>query len=1159
MSARRRFISLIAAQAGHIVATGAPEGYDALVLSEEACSRSVLHVCRDDARMAAMSSAVRFFAPDLDVFEFPAWDCLPYDRVSPNPEIVARRLDALGRLSEQPKTGLILTTVSAVLQRVPSRSLFSTGGLTGSVGDDLPQEAFSAYFQRNGYRRSATVREPGEFAFRGGIVDVFPPGAGQPYRLDFFGDELETIRHFDPMSQRTTGTSERFVLGPVSEIVFDDASTERFREGYRLLFGPPVGNDPLYEAVSASIHHPGVEHWLPLFSDGMETLFDYVPDAPVVLDHEAEQAIIARFELINEFYEARREMMPATVRDANDETPPYKPLPPERLYFAQAEWEDCLSEQSVFSLFPFASGPNGSTTIDLGGRLTADFTEARHRPDVNLFDVFRERVSAETERKAVVFAFSNGSRDRLAGLLKDHGVARVEVIESWEVLSERPAASISVAALDIARGFSTTEFVAYSEQDILGERMARPARRRRRAEEFISEASSLADGDLVVHVDHGVGRYIRLETLQVDAAAHDCLTVEYAGGDRLYVPVENIEVLSRFGSEEAGAQLDRLGGAAWQARKAKVRERIRIIAEALLKTAAERELKRAERTGLPEDGSYQQFCAEFAWTETEDQLRAIEDVVSDLGSGRPMDRLICGDVGFGKTEVALRAAFVAAMSGKQVAMVVPTTLLARQHFATVAERFKGLPVKLGQLSRLVTGKQVKAVRDELANGAINIVVGTHALLSKTMKFKNLGLLIIDEEQHFGVSQKERLKQLRADVHVLTLTATPIPRTLQMALAGVREMSLIATPPVDRLAVRTFVMPYDPVVMREAIQRERFRGGQIFYVCPRIADLDHVYRRLVELVPDARIALAHGQMPTAQLEEVMGGFVDGRYDILLSTHIVEAGLDIPKANTIIVHRADRFGLSQLYQLRGRVGRSKMRAYAYLTLPPGQTVTPTAMRRLEVMQALDTLGAGFSLASHDLDIRGAGNLLGDEQSGHIREVGVELYQHMLEETIASLRESGDASEEETWTPQISLGTSVLIPEGYVADLSVRLGLYRRLSFLVGQDEIEAFAAEMIDRFGPLPQEVENLLEVMAVKQLCKLAGVEQIDAGPKGAVLSFRDNTPPNPERLIGYIQRNFQSMKLRPDQKLVCLHDWTSAEKRVKGAHQLLSDLASLID
>ena len=1131
-----------------------------MILSEAAADRHVLHICRDDSRLSTLSSAVAFFAPELAVVEIPAWDCLPYDRISPNPEIVARRLTGLGRLAEGRGAGLTLTTASAILQRVPARNNFRAAGLSGKQGDVIPQKTFADYFQRNGYRRSATVREPGEYAFRGGIIDVYAPGLEQPYRLDFFGDELESVRSFDPVTQRTTGTLDEFRLGLVSEVALDPAAIDRFRGGYRRLFGPAASNDAFYEAVSTGMHQPGVEHWLPLMHEQLETLFDYAEGATISMDHESMQAVAARLDLIREYYDARIEMMPRTVRDQEEGgAPPYKPLPPELLYLTRQEFDEALANRASVEFQPFSVAGSSKTAIDFGGRRTPDFTEARHRPDINLFDAVRRRVAEEQSRRVVIFACTPGSRERLTGLLRDHGVRDVVSVTSWREVRDRPAGSLSVVSLDIEKGFSNQDWLTFSEQDILGERLARPARRRRRAEEFISEISSLSGGDLVVHFDHGIGRFRQLETLEVSGAAHDCLAVEYAGGDKLYVPVENIEVLSRFGSEDAEAQLDRLGAPAWQARKARVKERILKIASALLKTAAERELKKADPLNAPEDGSFQEFCAAFAWTETEDQLRAVEDIVADLSSGRPMDRLVCGDVGFGKTEVALRAAFIVAMNGHQVAMVVPTTLLSRQHFQTLSERFRGLPVRTAQLSRMTASKDAQLVRKGLADGDVDIVVGTHALLSKTVRFKNLGMLIVDEEQHFGVAQKERLKQLRADVHVLTLTATPIPRTLQMALAGVREMSIIATPPVDRLAVRTFVLPYDPVVIREAIQRERFRGGQIFYVCPRISDLEHVFRRLSELVPDARIASAHGQMATGPLEEVMTRFVNGEFDILLSTHIIEAGLDIPKANTIVVHRSDRFGLSQLYQLRGRVGRSKVRAYAYLTLPPGQTVTPTAMRRLEVMQALDTLGAGFTLASHDLDIRGAGNLLGDEQSGHIREVGVELYQHMLEEAVSDLRDDAVKQTEENWTPQIALGTAVLIPDSYVADLSVRLGLYRRLSLLVDRADIDSFAAEMIDRFGPLPEEVENLLEVIAVKQLCRKAGVEKIDAGPKGAVVSFHNDAPPNPERLIGYIQAKHRSVKLRPDQKLVFLQNWTSAGIRVKGARRLLEDLASLND
>jgi transcription-repair coupling factor (superfamily II helicase) len=557
---------------------------------------------------------------------------------------------------------------------------------------------------------------------------------------------------------------------------------------------------------------------------------------------------------------------------------------------------------------------------------------------------------------------------------------------------------------------------------------------------------------------------------------------------------------------------------------------------------------------------YDEFCARFPFPETEDQLRAIEDTLADLAAGKPMDRLVCGDVGFGKTEVALRAAFLAVMAGKQVAVVVPTTLLARQHYRTFRERFAGLPVRIAQLSRLVGAKEAAQAKEELAKGRVEIVVGTHAILSKSIVFRDLGLLIVDEEQHFGVKQKERLKALREDVHVLTLTATPIPRTLQLAMSGVKEMSLIATPPVDRLAVRTFVLPYDPVIVREAILREHYRGGQTFYVCPRVADLAELQERLAKLVPEVKVAVAHGQLAATQLEAVMTDFYDRKYDILLSTNIVESGLDIPTANTMVIHRADMFGLAQLYQLRGRIGRAKLRGYAYFTLPPGRILSAAAEKRLHVMQTLDSLGAGFQLASHDLDIRGAGNLLGEEQSGHIREVGIELYQQMLEEAVVAARAGGAAAEEaaaQGFTPQINIGMPVLIPDSYVADLNLRLGLYRRLSILVDRAEIDAFAAELVDRFGPLPPEVDNLLQIMAIKRLCREAGVERLDAGPKGATVAFHKNAFGNPAGLIAFIQQQAGEVKLRPDHTLVYRRAWGSESARVKGVRQMLDALVKL--
>src|SRR5262249_28007418 len=661
----------------------------------------------------------------------------------------------------------------------------------------------------------------------------------------------------------------------------------------------------------------------------------------------------------------------------------------------------------------------------------------------------------------------------LAHLLKDHGIDRQRSLPRWSDLQALPPDHVGLTALPLDAGFQSSDIAVIAEADIVGDRLARPAKKRKRSDQFLAELANFAEGDHVVHVDHGIGRYDGLATLDVGGAPHDCLRIIYDGGDKLFVPVENIEVLSRYSSEDAIVQLDKLGGLGWQTRKARVKQRIREIAGQLIKTAAERQVRAGAVVPTPE-GMYDEFCARFPYVETDDQSRAIEEVLNDLTSGRPMDRLICGDVGFGKTEVALRAAFVGVMAGFQVAVIAPTTLLSRQHYATFSARFAGLPVRIKQLSRLVTGKDAAEVKAGIKAGTIDIVIGTHALLGKGIEFKSLGLLIVDEEQHFGVAQKERLKELRADVHVLTLTATPIPRTLQMALSGVREMSLIATPPVDRLAVRTFVLPYDPVIIREALLREHYRGGQSFYVCPRIEDLPKVAERLRRLVPELKFVTAHGQMPARALEQAMGAVYDGSYRLLLSTNIIESRLDIPTANTIVIHRAEMFGLAQLYQLRGRIGRSKMRGYAYLTLPPGRVLTEMAQKRLQVMQTLDTLGAGFTLASHDLDIRGAGNLLGEEQSGHVREVGVELYQHMLEEAVSEARGAAAAVAAEAWTPQISVGTPVLIPESYVADLGVRLALYRRLATLVDRAEIDAFAAELVDRFGPLPPEVENLLE-------------------------------------------------------------------------------------
>ena len=1155
-------ISLKKTGPGRTVIAGAPDGFTAVALAEMAFSapgQQIIHVSRDDAGMARMSDALSFVAPVMDVMTFPAWDCLPYDRVSPNGEVVARRVDALTHMasSEVGDPFVLLTTVSAAVQLVPPRAAFQAATLSAQIGDRIDIDTLSIFLARNGYVRSATVRETGEFAVRGGIVDVFPPGAPSPIRLDFFGDELEGVRSFDAMSQRTEDARDGFTLRPVSEVLLDEDSVQRFRSAYRSDFGIASDEDPLYEAISAGRRYIGMEHWLPLFHEPLEPIFDYLPAATVIFDHDVEIVITERQEMIADYYDARHSMRLATgkTRASNEGASVYKPVSPQSMFMDATRWSSVLSDKAIRVFSPFAVPEQSDSVIDAGAHQTTDFTQIRQTNAVELFDAVRDRLESEKKRRILVTGHSAGTRDRIGALLNQHNIETAGTISDWSALIAQPPGSVSLAALDLEKGFITRDVLVITEQDILGERLSRSSRRRRRGEEFLTEVSSLSAGDYVVHIDHGVGQFDGLETVKVGVAQHDCLRVLYAGASKLYVPVENIEVLSRYGSEDSNIQLDRLGGQAWQARKARIKEHIREIAGELLAIAAERTLSKGEAIHTDKN-AYEDFCARFPYSETDDQLGAIADVLSDLESGRPMDRLICGDVGFGKTEIALRAAFAAALDGQQVAVVVPTTLLARQHAQQFKDRFKGLPVRVSQLSRFVTAKDADKVREELAEGTVDIVVGTHALLSKSVRFARLGLIIVDEEQHFGVSQKERLKQLKANVHVLTLTATPIPRTLQMALSGVRELSIIATPPVDRLAVRTFVMPHDPVVLREAILRERHRGGQTFYVCPRVADIRKLRESLREIVPETRVAVAHGQMSPTELEDVMTAFAEGEYDILLCTHIIESGLDLPRVNTMILHRADMFGLSQLYQLRGRVGRSKTRAYCYFTIPPGRRLTPAATRRLEVMQTLDTLGAGFTLASHDLDIRGAGNLLGEEQSGHVREVGVELYQRMLEEAVVEAKGNGGTAANE-WVPQIAVGTSVLIPENYVEDLTVRMGLYRRLSMMTEDGEIDSFAAELIDRFGSLPAEVENLLEIMTIKQLCRKAGVEKLDAGPKGMILSFRDNQFANPGGLIGYLQKHASRIKLRPDHKLVCVDNWQRAKDRIPGVRKVLQQLVAV--
>ncbi|MEM6414088.1 MAG: transcription-repair coupling factor [Pseudomonadota bacterium] len=1150
---------------GALTVHDAPEGADALAIADAARTRAglIVYLARDASGAASMSDALRFFAPDIPQLSYPAWDCLPYDRASPSAAVSSERMAALAlllkRQTEQTKNGgdkplILISSVNAASQRTPPRAVVEKSAFAAKPGQSVDMDALVSYLAANGYARASTVREAGEFAVRGGLIDIFPPGAAEPLRLDFFGDQLESVRGFDPATQTTTKQLTQVDLGAATEVMLSDETIASFRRGFREAFGAG-GDDPVYEAVSAGRKYAGMEHWLPLYYGGADTLFDFLDDALIFSEHQSDEALNDRFAAIADYYAARNDDETQTV-SGNSEfaAPAYRPLPPDALYLSKDEWQTRLNSLPGRALSPF-SPPEGKRAFSFGGKVGRSFAAERAADKTNVFDSVIDHIAdlEEANKRVLIACWSLGSAERMATVLSDHGLTGVKVIEDW---ASAESAAIGVVVLGLEKGFETTDRAFISEQDILGDRLVR-SRRRKKAENFLTEASSLDVGDLIVHVDHGVGLYNGLKALDIQGAPHDCLQLEYHGGDKLFLPVENIDLLSRFGSDDPNTPLDKLGGAGWQGRKAKMRARIKMLAEQLIAIAAQREMKKADALSPP-SGAYDEFCARFPYAETEDQENAIADVVEDLAKGRPMDRLICGDVGFGKTEIALRAAFIVAMTGRQVAVIAPTTLLARQHYKNFAARFKGFPLNVRPLSRLVAPSAATETRAGLIDGSVDIVIGTHALLAKSIAFRDLGMLIIDEEQRFGVKHKERLKEYRADTHVLTLTATPIPRTLQLAMSGIRDLSLISTPPVDRLAVRTTVGPFDPVTARETLLREHYRGGQSFYVAPRIADLDGITEFLRESVPEVKFQVAHGQMPGGDLEDIMNAFYDGKFDVLVSTTIIESGLDIPTANTMIIHRADNFGLAQLYQLRGRVGRAKVRAYAYLTTSPRIPMTTGANKRLKVMQSLDTLGAGFTLASHDLDIRGAGNLLGEEQSGQVKEVGVELYQHMLEEAVSQLKE-GEAESDDQWSPQINIGAAVLIPENYVADLSVRMGLYRRLGDLRDATDIDGFAAELIDRFGQLPREVEHLLQIVGIREQCRVAGVGKIDAGPKGAVVSFRNDTFANPAGLVEFISSAPYEMKIRPDQKLVFQQHWPDERARLRGCKKILEILTEIAE
>ncbi len=1141
---------------------GAPEGIDGRAVARLA--GSVIWIVRDEARLARARLSLDFFAGRKkeknikNIIEVPAFDCLPYDRFSPSPLIAAQRAAGLASMA-MGQADIVLTSLSAAMQFVPPRSTMAALYMALRVGGEVSFKQLHQFLELSGYRHMDIVSGAGEYALRGGLVDVYPSGQGRTHhaaRIDFFGDEIEEIRLFDIHSQRSLGQVDHIDLFPASEIQLAEETIRNFRISYATKFGFAKAQDRFYAGVIDGQRVKGIEHFMPLFYPQMDALLSYMPDATIILDDGVLNLIDERWTTITTCHQGR--VQDQEISGKNMLHAIYHPLPPEEFYIDQSLWDEHLSSREVVQLSPFVL--DESDAEDEGGRAGCDFTEARKRSDVSLIDeVVRQIKARQKEGKRILLAAQNPAQhDRLVKLLSGYDLGAIRAARNWREAQQFTLDTITAITLDVEHGAAAKDFVILCEEDIVG---ARPVRMRqrgvKRARDQLMQGQAIQPGDLVVHADHGIGRFTGLKRVEAVGTAHDCLAIVYADDGRLFIPVENADLVSRYGASEGEVALDRLGTNVWTLRKERVKRKLWEMAGQLIDLAAERQMAHLQPS-LPPQGLYEEFCTRFAFEETEDQNQAIKDVIGDLSCGRPMDRLICGDVGFGKTEIALRAAFISVMAGQQVAIIAPTTLLCRQHADVFTQRFEGFPVRIGHLSRLVSRDTAQRVRADLADGAIDIIIGTHALLSGGIKFRHLGLVVIDEEQHFGVSHKERLKEVRKDAHILTLTATPIPRTLQLALSGAREISLIGDPPAGRLAVHNFIGAFDPPTIRMALLREHERGGRSFFICPRVRDLEKASEFLNKYVPELSFVIAHGRLKPNELEEHIGAFYDGVADVLLSTHIVEAGLDISNANTLIIWHAHMFGLAQLHQLRGRVGRGKIRAYAYFTLPRDIALTSAAEERLRALNQMDQLGAGFSLAARDLDIRGAGNLLGKDQSGHIREIGYELYQKLLAEAVEQRKESSKPDEpEEKWSPRVKISAPIMIPEGYIPDMKLRLAFYRRIADIQTNEELAQLSDEIQDRFGALPEALRALFEVVRLKAACRAAGVDLLDVGRNGVRLGFYRNQVANPTGLVQFIEAEKERARLSPDHRLLIRRHWPEVKDQFSGAGEILAKLEEI--
>ncbi|OFW96045.1 MAG: transcription-repair coupling factor [Alphaproteobacteria bacterium RIFCSPLOWO2_01_FULL_45_8] len=1101
--------------------------------------RSVVCLLESEEDAYLFAATLKIFVPTLSPFVFPEWDCLPYDKTSPSSKVMGQRLCVLSSLLMNTHH-LILTTAKAISQFLPPKACLSHRFFNALSTEKAIRQPLLHYLSQNGYHHLDTVRQVGDYAVRGGLIDLYPANEPNPLRLDFFDDDIDSLKSFSVETQLSLESRDSFQLSPISEVILTEKTIEQFRQSYRELFGTRLQENPLYQSITKGIPFQGMEHWLPLFYEKPQTFFDYLDRPLFIFNARAWDGLDGFTEKVNSYYAFRQESL-----KLNQDL--YNPLEPSTFYLSEHTLKKGISSFDQIELTAFS--PKGAE--DFGARVFP-FLRLKHENSREVYNLLKKHV-AEASKKVVFAAVTPGSLEVMKTALQSLKIPLT--VRAWSEIEQQKDLSPSLLVLPLSRGFETSTFQVITEEDIYGVRLSKkPQNTEKLKKKNLLEIAQFQEGDFLVHEEYGIGAYGGLVTLSIQKAQHDCVCLMYADGDKLYVPVENLNVLSFYANKFSATSMDRLGSTAWQVRKARTQEKIKEMAEKLAKIAAQRYIIEAQSYFPPD--TFEEFSNLFPYPETDDQLRTIQEVLEDLSKNTPMDRLVCGDVGFGKTEIALRAAFVVGSRKAQVAILAPTTILARQHFETFQHRFRGSSLKIALISRFQSPAETKKIRDALAEGDIDIIIGTHSLLSSSTHFKNLGLLIIDEEQHFGVTQKEKIKSLYPEAHILALSATPIPRTLQMAMSGIRDLSLITTPPIERLPVHTWVMAYDDLIIKEALIREQQRGGQSFFVCPRISDIGPALRNLSKLLPNFKLAVAHGGLAPKDLEQVMIDFCDRRYDVLIATNIIESGLDIPSANTLIVYRSDLFGLAQTYQLRGRVGRSKKQGYAYFTFTQDKQLTQTAERRLEVLQSLRSLGASFQVASYDMDIRGSGNILGEEQSGQIENVGVGLYHHMLEDALAELKSSTDKSAplETHWAPQINLGVEVLIPPSYIPDDGLRLSLYQRISGLATKEETESFQAEMIDRFGPLPRETENLIHIVSLRNLCKDLNIHKLESGPHGVLITFYKNTFADPEKIVRFIQKSCGTIKVRPDQKLVILKVWKSATHLIKGISGLLTEL-----